>query len=280
MRPSWNDKRPARRVRPGDRRLLKPFRWWQLLRRSVLSISLEHDGRPIVHTVEVRHGGDSNGVVRARLYLDGVLRLESRLPATFPVEGGQIEVRKRAGGLRRCHFVAHDGTTRRLMPDPRSAEGRRMRFARRHPVASALIGATSIAMLLIGVGLGALQAAEPISETTVIAVTLGTFQSPLPIPVWLNLCLGLGASFALLVRGSRTPLTRATGVRLRTGAHSRPATHRRVKQPHPAARTCGARCGALRIDDGTISISTSTGSTATSATDENNSSCRRRTAAP
>ena len=203
MNESWNDRRLTRRARPGDGRPLTPFRWWQLFRRSVLSISLEHAGTPVVHTVEVRHGGDSNGVVRAGLYLDGILHLESRLPARFPVEGGHIEVRKSPGGMRRCHFVAHDGTTRALVPDPKSAEGRRMRFARHHPAGSALIGAISIAMLLVGVGLGALQAAGPISEIPPVAATLGTFQSPMRLPVWLNLCLGLGASAAAIERALR-----------------------------------------------------------------------------
>ena len=203
MSSTWNDRRLTRRARPANGRPLTPFRWWQLLRRSVLSISLDRAGEPVVHTVEVRHGGDSNGVVRAGLYLDGILHLESRLPARFPVEGGHIEVRKSQGGMRRCHFVAHDGTTRPLVPDPRSAEGRRMRFARHHPRASAIIGATSIAMLLIGIVLGALQAAGPVSEIPPIAATLGTLQSPVRLPVWLNLCLGLGASAAAIERALR-----------------------------------------------------------------------------
>ena len=203
MSSSWNDRRLTRRARPVDARPLTPFRWWQLLRRSVLSISLDNGGQPVVHTVEVRHGGDSNGVVRAGLYVDGVLRLQSRLPARFPVDGGHIEVRTSQGGMRRCHFVALDGTTHALVPDPRSAEGRRMRFARHHPVASGLIGAISIAMLLIGIGLGALQAAGPISEIPPIAATLGTFQSPVRLPVWLNLCLGLGAAAAAIERALR-----------------------------------------------------------------------------
>lgn len=200
---SWNDRRLTRRARPADGRPLAPFRWWQLLRRSVLSISLEHAGEPVVHTVEVRHGGDSNGVVRAGLYLDGILRLESRLPARFPVEGGHIEVRRSQGGMRRCHFVAQDGTTRQLVPDPRSAEGRRMRFARDHPAASAMVGAASLVLLAVGLGLGALQATGPVSEVPPVAATFGTFQSPVLLPVWLNLCLGLGASAAAVERALR-----------------------------------------------------------------------------
>lgn len=78
-----------------------------------------------------------------------------------------------------------------------------MGFSRRHPVASALIGAISIAMLLIGTGLGALQAAGPISEVPPIAARFGTFESPVRLPVWLNVCLGLGASAAAIERALR-----------------------------------------------------------------------------
>lgn len=193
MSAGWNDRRLERRARPADGRPLRPFRWWQAFRRSLLSITLEHEGRPVVHTVEVRHGGGANGVVRASLYVDGVRHLESRLPARFPVDGGHIEVRRSPAGLRRCHLVTHDGTARALEPDPRSAEGRRARFARRHPVASSLVGAVSVALLVVGVTLGALQAAEPVSQVPAIASTLGTFHSPVHLPTWLNLSLGLGA---------------------------------------------------------------------------------------
>ncbi|WP_246012488.1 hypothetical protein [Myceligenerans xiligouense] len=158
----------------------------------------------MVHTVEVKHAGDSrDGVVRARLYLDGHLRLESKLPARFPVEGGHIEVRVSQAGMRRCHYIADDGTERRLVPDPRSAEGRRMRFAREHPTASALVGLVAVVMLIIGIGLNLLQVAEPISEIPPIAETVGTFRSPLHLPVWLNVALGFGAVAAATERALR-----------------------------------------------------------------------------
>lgn len=204
MSASWNERRLTRRAKPGDGRPLKPFRWWQMVRRSVLSTTLPVDGRPVVHTVEVKHGGDAHdGVVRARLYLDGRLRLESALPARFPVAGGHIEVRRSEAGMRRCHFVGDDGTVQRLVPDPRSAEGRRMRFAREHPAASALIGAVSVLMLLIGVGLNLLQIAEPISRIPPIATTVGIFVSPVQLPLWLNLTLGLGAAVGAVERAMR-----------------------------------------------------------------------------
>ncbi|MBK3556475.1 hypothetical protein JHN55_08010 [Streptomyces sp. MBT56] len=202
---SWNDRRIERRVKPGDGKPLKPFRWWQMTRRSLLSIALPvGGGLSATYTVEVKHGGDpESGVVRARLYRDGLCEAESKLPARFPVPGGTIEVRRSEVGMRRCHFVADDGSETRLVPDPRSAEGRRMNFARQHPGASALIGAVSVVLLLIGVGLNLLQAAQPISEIPAIAESLGTFESPLRLPIWLNVTLGVGAAFGATERAMR-----------------------------------------------------------------------------
>ena len=202
MSPSWNERRLARRVKPGDGRDLKPFRWWQMTRRSLMSITLPDGDRQVVHTIEVKHGGDAvSGVVTAGLYLDGRLRAQSKVPARFPVTLGFIDVRTSQVGLRRCHFVAHDGTQRRLEPDPKSAEGRRTRFAQDHPAASKLVGAISVLLLLIGIGLNVLQAAEPISQIPPIAESLGSFHSPVHLPVWLNLVLGFGAVIGAVERG-------------------------------------------------------------------------------
>jgi len=205
MEQSWRERRWTRRAKAGDGSALKPFRWWQMTTRSVMSITLrEPDGRVVTHTVDVRHGGDaSDGVVRARLYRDGALHLVSRVPARFAVHGGHIEVRVSESGLRRCHFLADDGSERQLAPDPRSAEGRRLQLARRHPVASSVLGALSIVLLLVGVGLNALQIAEPISQIPPIADNLGTFESPLHLDPWLNIALGVGAALGAIERASR-----------------------------------------------------------------------------
>lgn len=199
--PRWNERRMARRVKSGDGRALKPFRWWQMTRRSLMSIALRVDGRDVLHIIEVKHGGDAQtGVVRAGLYVDGRLRAQSRVPARFPVAHGHIEVRTSQVGLRRCHFVSRDGTERRLDPDPKSAEGRRIRFALERPVASAILSAMSVLMLVIGIGLNMLQAVEPISRIPLIAGNFGVFESPLHLPVWLNVALGFGAVIGAVER--------------------------------------------------------------------------------
>ncbi|MEU6716371.1 hypothetical protein ABZ897_33310 [Nonomuraea sp. NPDC046802] len=150
------------------------------------------------------HGGDPNtGEVMARLYHDGRFVAESRVPARFPVEGGAIDVRTSEAGMRRCAFVADDGTEHQLVPDPASAEGRRMRFAREHPGASRAIGGVSIVFLIIGVGLNLLQITEPISRIPPIADTLGTFESPVILPLWLNIALGLVAALGAVERALR-----------------------------------------------------------------------------
>ncbi|WP_237572452.1 hypothetical protein [Mycolicibacterium lacusdiani] len=69
-----------------------------------------------------------------------------------------------------------------------------MRFGREHPVASGAIGAISVLVLLTGLGLNMLQAAEPISDIPFVADTFGSFDSPLHLPVWLNLAFGFGAA--------------------------------------------------------------------------------------
>lgn len=207
MTESWNDLRLTRRVKPGDGRSLKPFRWWQILRRSVLSIALPigaSSERAAVYTVEVKHGGDlQTGEIMASLYRDGRREAVSKVPARFPVPGGHIEVRTSEAGMRRAHFVADDGAEHRLAPDPRSGEGRRMRFASEHPTASAAIGAVSVALLLVGVGLNLLQIIEPISQIPPIADTVGSFESPLRLPIWLNVALGLGAAAGAAERAMR-----------------------------------------------------------------------------
>ncbi len=78
-----------------------------------------------------------------------------------------------------------------------------MNFAREHPGASALIGAVSVVLLLIGVGLNLLQSRPADLEIPAVADSLGTFESPLRLPVWLNVTLGFGAALGATERAMR-----------------------------------------------------------------------------
>lgn len=194
----------TRRVKDGDGRPLPKYRWWQLLSRSLFSLRLEEEGREVVYAVDVRHGGDaSDGEVRARLYRDGVQHAVSKTPARFPVAGGVIEVATTQFGLRRIHFVTDGGREHQLTPDPRSGAGRRMRFHREYPTLSRAIGVVSVLFLLIGVALLGLQLAEVVTEIPPVAERIGVFTSPVVLPLWLNIALGVGAAVASTERAMR-----------------------------------------------------------------------------
>lgn len=109
----WRRRRAVRRVRSGDGRALKRFRWWQLLVR------------------------------------DGRHHAQSKLPAAFPVQGDTVEVRMSAFGLKRCHYVIVEGTEHQLVPDPGSAEGCRAHpaLSRAIGVLSAIVLVIAVALL-------------------------------------------------------------------------------------------------------------------------------------
>jgi hypothetical protein len=200
----WRQRRAAKRVTLGDGRALQRFRWWQLLGRALFYLRLARDGRRTVYAVDVRHWqNQSSGNVKAHLYLDGRLHAESKIPAAFPVPGGTIEVAMSGFGIKRCHYVAADGVERQLVPDPASAEGRRARLDRKHPALSRWIGRLSLIMLLIGASVLALQIIEPVSQIPPVASRIGSFVSPIHLPLWLNIALGLGAATASTERALR-----------------------------------------------------------------------------
>lgn len=195
-----------RRVTPGDGHPLRRFRWWQLfLGRALLHLDLTIDeGRDVRYSVDVRHqGSGQDGRVVAHLYRDGRHHAASRVPAVLPVPGGAIEVATSAVGMKRCHFVGDDGTQRRLVPDPESAEGRRARLDRDRPVLSRVLGSVSVLVLVVGVGLNLLQILGPVSRIPPIAENLGVFVSPVQLPLWLNVVLALAAVLGSTERALR-----------------------------------------------------------------------------
>jgi hypothetical protein len=184
-----------RRSHAGAGELLPRYRWWQLFGRSLRSIRLpSKDGTLSTYTVDVRHAGDmTDGAVRARLYVDGALRSYAKLPSRFSVPGGHIEVAITGFGLRRCHYVRADGTEKELSPDPASAEGRRARLHHRRPGLSRLIGIVSLVLVVVGLCVEVPQIIESLSQIPFIADSVGTFTSPLRLPLPVNLLIGLAA---------------------------------------------------------------------------------------
>ncbi|WP_075731588.1 hypothetical protein [Streptomyces acidiscabies] len=206
----------ARRLKPGDGRELRGFRWWQLPLRALFWLRLSGtDGPARTYTLDVRHRARlDNSKIRAHLFLDGRHVAESKLPAVFPVQGGVIEVAMSNFGLKRCHYRPTTGQPRQLTPDAASAEGRRARLDANHPALSRGIGVLSVLLLLVGVGLNALQLAGPLSQIPPVAERVGTFTSPVRLPLWLNLALGAGAVLASMERALRlrySPLLDAAG---------------------------------------------------------------------
>ncbi len=189
---------------PGDGHELPRYRWWQPLSRSLLHLRRpDEDGRQHTWSVDVRHAGDSDGEVRAHLYLDGRHHAKAKLPAAFPVPGGTIEVAASSFGLKRCRFVGDDGSQRQLSPDPASAEGRRARLDRDHPAQSRLIGVVSVLVLVVGVVFGLPQLVEQITAIPPIAESIGTFVSPIRLPAELNVALVIGTLVASTERALR-----------------------------------------------------------------------------
>lgn len=196
----------AKRTRPGDGRPLEPFRWWHLLSgRKLFSLKLlRADGGRAGYAIDVRVRGKQAGDFgMVHLYLDGRHHAESPLPAAVPVGGGVIEVSLGLAGLQRAHYLPDGGEARQLTPHPRTAIGRRLRFDRDHPALSRWVGAISIVLLIVGVGVNGLQLLEPLSQIPPVAEHLGHFASPLRLPLWLNIALGLGAGFAATERALR-----------------------------------------------------------------------------
>lgn len=194
----------SRSDEPQNGHPLPRFRWWQSFGRSLFHLRLIDPGGGLeTWSVDVRHGGDDDGVVWVDLYRDGRHAVRSRLPGAFPVPGGRIEVVTSGFGLRRVHYVAFDGTERQLTPDMASAEGRRARLERRAPAISHAISATSMIVLIVALVLAVPQLLETVTQIPPIAERVGTFASPIRLPAWLNISLVLASVAASTERALR-----------------------------------------------------------------------------
>ena len=198
MLEEWRRRRAAKKVKPGDGKPLKPMRAWHALSRTVFHIDLpDDDGASRTFSVDVPF---FNLDGRVSLYLDGQREAWAEAPAVFPVPGGVIEVKTSTYGVARMHFVPDVGEERQLLPDRASAEAARARFDARHPVASRVIGAVAVVVLLAGLVLGLPQFLEQLSELTWVAENIGTFTSPFALPAWLNTALFVAGLVAALER--------------------------------------------------------------------------------
>jgi hypothetical protein len=197
------------RAKPGDGSRLQRFRFWHLLSRSLFTLELpDVSGRPHRYEVDVHHLRDSSSAKRpAALYRDGVQVLAANLPVTFPVPGGAIEVATSQYGVKRMHHLTDDGREQVLRPDPRSLEGRRARFEQRFPRTSAVIGAVGLVVLLVGLAGTLAVAAEQITRIEVVAQQIGTFTSPIRLPLWATIALAVAGALAATDRALRLKST-------------------------------------------------------------------------
>lgn len=141
------------------------------------------------------------GKAPAALYRDGVQLYRSKLPATFPVPGGVIEVAASGYGASRMHFVGDDhGRAYPLVPHRRTAEGLRARFGKRFPAMSKAVGALAIIILVVGLVVGIPQGIEMLTSIEPIAERVGTFSSPIQLPVWANISLFVAGALAATER--------------------------------------------------------------------------------
>lgn len=195
--------RRSRKVEPGDGHALKPFRWWQILSRSLFYASLpSEDGAALTYAVSVDYFDWDEKV---DVYLNDKHYARATLPASVPVEGGAIEVATTMYGLKRMHFVDHAGNARVLQPDAASAEGLRAKLAHRKPALSRAVGVAAIVILVVSLPIGLLQIVEFFSHTDMGENLMGTFTSPVNLPGW--------ASTPLMVLGVAAAVERALTLR-------------------------------------------------------------------
>lgn len=206
---TWRRGILAHRVRPGDGSALPPYRWWHAPVRTLMLLTVRAgSGGTTTYAVDVRTLGDrSDGDVRARLYTNGLQTAWSKVPAMFSVPGGTIDVRVGTFGVQRCHFVPAHGAEQRLHPHPRSAQGRRARFDRRHPLASRAIGAVSAVIVLGALAVTVPQLIEVISAVPPVADSVGAFTSPISLTPLQNIVVTLAAIVASYERALRLRAT-------------------------------------------------------------------------
>jgi hypothetical protein len=203
-------------AQPGDGSPLKKYSLTQGLSRTLFFVDLPEPGtRSHAYAVDVHFWADEladrelsqddfgqpeEADSPVALYRDGIQISRSDLPALFAVPGGHIEVATTLYGLRRMHYLTDRGEERVLRPHPQSAEGLRAAFARRAPRASRAVGWLAAGVLLTGLALTVPQALQAVTDVDLIADNIGTFTSPIHLPVWANTTLFIATTLAAVER--------------------------------------------------------------------------------
>ncbi|EZH64615.1 hypothetical protein DH09_18980 [Bacillaceae bacterium JMAK1] len=176
-----------KKVKEGDGHLLKPYRFWHILTRSVFYLKLKGEqDEKLIYAINYSYWADDYEV---DLYRDGKHVASSKLPATFPVYDGVIEMAIGSYGFSRAHYVPNHGESYPLLPDRQSVRGLRLRFHKRFKKISTVIGIIAALTLLASVFLSLPQLIEYLSEIPWIKENIGTFVSPVSLPGWANVTL-------------------------------------------------------------------------------------------
>lgn len=194
---SWRRNRKINKVKRGDGHSLKRYRWWHMFTRSLFYIRLDDEaGESDVYAVNVNYFAEDE---IANLYKNGKHIATTKLPGIFQVPGGEIEVEMSLYGLKRMHYITEDGE-QVLSPHPLSMEGLRLQFDKKYPLASKLVAVSAVIILLISIIIGLPQLIQLITSIPFIADEIGTFESPIVLPEWLNTFLFAAGLFAAFER--------------------------------------------------------------------------------
>ncbi|MFS0786666.1 hypothetical protein ABC345_09840 [Shouchella sp. 1P09AA] len=187
-----------KKVKAGDGHTLKPYRLWHIFTHSLFHITITKENNEQVHyALKSRYFADDSSV---DLYHGKTHVAYSTLPASIPIENGILEVKSGGSGINQIRYRTDEAETFSIYPDKRSVRGWRLGLHRHFPVISNCLGLLAILVLLASLALGLPQIVEQISEIPWIAEHIGTFQSPINLPVWLNVAIGLATGFAATER--------------------------------------------------------------------------------
>lgn len=154
-------RKELKKLKPGDGHLLKPYRLWHIFTHSLFHVEItkKRDMETRHYALKSRYFTEEPSV---DLYQEGRHVAFSKLPATFPVENGVIEVKNST--------ISH------------------------------IIGIVAVIILLISLVITVLQLAELAAEIPWVQENIGTFTSPISLSFWENFTVAIIAATAALER--------------------------------------------------------------------------------